>query len=162
MSLFGLERWGEFVEAEGDITWLRAQLPESSPPLLLPWLLAANCRARMVPSSATNQRGWNPAGARRRWKSQRSRNRQRRRPARRTVRVQKPRNRLRCFTRALLKHHCREEPLSSNQGRTWWICMRQTPLTWSSVSDCRLLHTHLATQMCRKTIYCHFCEMWSR
>lgn len=81
-----------------DITWLGAQLPESSPPLLLLWLLAASCQARMVPSSATNQRGWNPAGARWHWKSQRSRKRQRRRPARRTVRVQKLKNKLRCFT----------------------------------------------------------------
>lgn len=55
----GLERGGEegeVVKASNDITWLRAQPSESSPPFLLLWLLAASCRVRTVPSSATNQR----------------------------------------------------------------------------------------------------------
>lgn len=83
--------WGEVEESDAakernDITWPCAQPSQSSPPFLLLWLLAASCRARMVPSSATNQRSPILAEDWRRQKSQHSRNSQRRRCARGKVR----------------------------------------------------------------------------
>lgn len=83
--------WGEVEESDAakernDITWPCAQPSQSSPSFLLLWLLAASCRARMVPSSATNQRSPILAEDWRRQKSQHSRNSQRRRCARGKVR----------------------------------------------------------------------------